>query len=324
MLPGLFANAISGLEIVLTAAAVFLVLRARMFRVYWPMLPVMLWRLLPYSALALLRASHVLSASMAYHVYFLTFWISYTLGALTAIVLTYTIFEEAMRPLKGLKRLGTIIYRWAAFVSVALALSALLYKDPAIQDMTAFVAVQVQRSSSVIVLSLIAFVGFSLRPLGLSAKSRVFGLSLGLAFITLVSLVGSSSFFHQTDLFSAGSAEWTAAQCLALAVWVYYLSVPEPKRRFILLPTTSPFHAWNQISEILGHDPGYVAIAGVPPEAFAPAELDIFGKASANMARVDAGEMPPSRPASYYINLNGQKLEDSYKPLKDKLPDALS
>ncbi len=281
------------------------------------MLPVELWRIIPYCMLWVLRSSRVLSANRAYQVYFLTFWVSYSVAALCSVVLTYTIFEEAMRPLKGLKRLGTIIYRWAAFVSVALAISALLYRDPTIKDTTAFAAVQVQRSSSIIVLSLIVFVGFSLRPLGLSARSRVFGLSVGLTFITLVSLIGSSSFFHQRDLFSTGSTTWTAAQCIALSVWVYYLYVPEPKRRFILLPTTSPFHAWNQISEILGHDPGYVAIAGIPPESFAPAELDIFGKASANMAKVDAGEMPPTRPAAYYINLNGQKLEDSYKPLKE-------
>ncbi len=317
MLPAFVYNTISVLEVVLTVAAVYLVVRARTFRVSWPMLPIMLWRLVPYLTLVLLRSSRILSARSAYNVYFTTFWASYALASLSSVMLTYTIFEEAMRPLKGLKRLGTIIYRWAAFVSVALAVSAFLYRDSSVGNVAVFVAVQVQRTSSVIVLSLIAFVGFSLRPLGLSARSRVFGFSVGLTFITLVSLFGFSSFYHQADLFSTGSTEWTAAQCLALAVWVYYLYVPEPKRRFILLPTTSPFHAWNQISEILGHDPGYVAIAGVPPESFAPAELDIFGKASANMARVDAGEMPPSRPASYYINMNGQKLEDSYKPLKD-------
>ena len=317
MLPLIFTNLIDGIEVGLTLAAVLLVTRAKSLRVYWPILPVMLWRLAPSSTLAILRATELLPARAAYSAYFYTFWLSYILASLSAVILTYTIFEEAMRPLKGLKRLGTIIYRWTGMVSIALAASALLYRDPAIRDTTAFVAIQIQRSTSVIVLSLIAFVGFSLRPLGLSARSRVFGLSLGLAFNTLVSLIGSGTFFHQSDLFSTGSTAYTAANCVALAVWVYYFYVPEPQRRFILLPTTSPFHAWNQISEILGHDPGYVAIAGVPPESFAPAELDIFAKASANMAKVDAGEMPPSRPASYYINLNGQKLEDSYKPLKD-------
>ena len=132
MLPGLLSNAFSGLEIILTVAATFLVIRARTLRVYWPMLPIMLWRLGPFSVLGILRSSRVLSAMMAYHVYFYCFWVCYIVAALTSIILTYTIFEEAMRPLKGLKRLGTIIYRWAAFVSAALALSALLYKDPAI------------------------------------------------------------------------------------------------------------------------------------------------------------------------------------------------
>ena len=50
-----------------------------------------------------------------------------------------------------------------------------------------------------------------------------------------------------------------------------------------MLPTTSPFLRWNQISEILGDEPGFVAIAGIPPEVFAPAELEIMARASEKM-----------------------------------------
>ena len=123
--------------------------------------------------------------------------------------------------------------------------------------------------------------------------------------------------FQQHSLFASVNVLYTAANCVALSIWVYYFYVPEPKRRFILLPTTSPFHTWNQISELLGHDPGFVAIAGIPPESFAPAEIDIFGKASKNMAKIAAGELPPERPASYYINMNGERREDSYRPVDD-------
>ena len=70
---------------------------------------------------------------------------------------------------------------------------------------------------------------------------------------------------------------------LTLLVWSAYFAFPEPKRRIITLPTTSPFLRWNQISLALGDDPGHVAIGGIPPELFAPAELEVMRRASVKM-----------------------------------------
>ena len=49
-----------------------------------------------------------------------------------------------------------------------------------------------------------------------------------------------------------------------------------------------PFLRWNQISLVLGDDPGFVAIGGIPPELFAPAELEIMRRASLKMAEQPA------------------------------------
>jgi hypothetical protein len=70
---------------------------------------------------------------------------------------------------------------------------------------------------------------------------------------------------------------------VTLLMWSAYFAFPEPKRRIIVLPTTSPFLRWNQISLALGDDPGYVAVGGIPPELFAPAELEVMRRASAKM-----------------------------------------
>jgi hypothetical protein len=48
----------------------------------------------------------------------------------------------------------------------------------------------------------------------------------------------------------------------------------------ILLPTTSPFFTWNRISEALGDEPGYVAIAGFKPQMLAAAELKVLSSAT--------------------------------------------
>jgi hypothetical protein len=51
----------------------------------------------------------------------------------------------------------------------------------------------------------------------------------------------------------------------------------------IILPTTSPFLRWNQISLALGDDPGFVALGEVTPEMFAPAEVEVMRRASMKM-----------------------------------------
>jgi hypothetical protein len=71
--------------------------------------------------------------------------------------------------------------------------------------------------------------------------------------------------------------------CAVLVLWIAYFALPEPKRRMIVLPTTSPFLRWNQISLALGDSPGHVAVGGVPPDLFSPAELEVMRRASVKM-----------------------------------------
>src|SRR5262249_18623754 len=114
-------------------------------------------------------------------------------------------------------------------------------------------------------------------------RSRIFGVSFGLGFLATTDLVRSAWLSHSSDLNSGINVINGMAICLTLCIWSAYFAFPEPKRRFIVLPTTSPFLRWNQISMALGDEPGYVAIGGIPPELFAPAELEVMRRASAKM-----------------------------------------
>jgi len=93
---------------------------------------------------------------------------------------------------------------------------------------------------------------------------------------------------HTKDMYSTISVINAVAICLTLGMWSAYFAFPEPKRRLIVLPTTSPFLRWNQISMALGDDPGYVAVGGIPPELFAPAELEVMRRASEKMTDTNA------------------------------------
>jgi hypothetical protein len=220
---------------------------------------------------------------LAYHVYFYTYWTSYALEAILSLMVIYSIFKLAMAPLKGLQTLGMLVFRWVAAISVAVAIGVAVTPHlSGVKFMTAMIT-QLQQTSSILTLCLLLFVCFAIRPMGLSFRSRIFGVSLGLGVFATINLVNSAWLAHYANMYSVFSLVNGLAVGLTLLTWSAYFAFPEPKRRIITLPTTSPFLRWNQISLALGDDPGYVAIGGIPPELFAPAEIEVMRRASAKM-----------------------------------------
>jgi hypothetical protein len=220
---------------------------------------------------------------LAYHIYFYTYWVSYALEAILSLMVIYSIFKLAMAPLKGLQTLGMLVFRWVAAISVAVAIGVAVTPHlTGIKFMIAMIT-QLQQTSSILTLCLLLFVCFAIRPMGLSFRSRIFGISFGLGVLATVNLVNSAWISHYASMYSLFSLINGLAVGMTLLVWSAYFAFPEPKRRIIVLPTTSPFLRWNQISMALGDDPGFVAVGGIPPELFAPAELEVMRRASAKM-----------------------------------------
>lgn len=220
---------------------------------------------------------------MAYQTYFYVYWTSYALEAILSLLVIYSIFKLAMAPLKGLQTLGMLVFRWVAAISVAVAIGVALTPHLTGAKFMVAMVTQLQQTSSILTLCLLLFVCFAIRPMGLSYKSRIFGVSFGLGFLAATDLVRSAWLAHNSDMNSTINVINGLAICLTLCIWSAYFAFPEPKRRFIVLPTTSPFLRWNQISMALGDEPGYVAIGGIPPELFSPAELEVMRRASAKM-----------------------------------------
>jgi hypothetical protein len=227
---------------------------------------------------------------LAYQVYFYVYWISYALEAILSLMVIYSIFKLAMAPLKGLQTLGTLVFRWVAVISIAVAIGVAL--SPHMNGVKFMVAMvtQLQQTSSILTLCLLLFVCFAIRPMGLSYRSRIFGVAFGLGFLATTDLVRAAWLAHSSDMNSTINIVSGIAICLTLCIWSAYFAFPEEKRRLIVLPTTSPFLRWNQISMALGDEPGYVAVGGIPPELFAPAELEVMRRASEKMT--GAPELP--------------------------------
>ena len=229
--------------------------------------------------------------ALAYRLYFYTFWVVQVVGLSTVVLILQGVFSEAMRPFPGLQRLGRIIFRWVGVVSflVAIALAAgpqVFAKDVSTMALFQELIARLQQGINVLILCLLIFVCFVIRPLGLTFRSRVFGVVLGLGIASCVQLVQAAwiATVGGHSLYSPVYSFGTFGMCVAMGVWGVYFVMPEPERRMILLPTTSPFFLWNRISEILGDNPGKVAIAGFTPSMLAAGEIAMLTAATAHEA----------------------------------------
>jgi len=295
-----FIHLLSYLEPVLCAMLIVFLVRSKAAREYIYLVALLSVRL-ACSAICLpliYFCSRGIEQHLAYRAYFYVYWTSYALEAILSLMVIYSIFKLAMVPLKGLQTLGMLVFRWVAAISVAVAIGVAV--TPHISKLKFMVAMvtQLQQTSSILTLCLLLFVGFAIRPMGLSFRSRIFGISLGMGFMATISLVDAAWISHNAQMYSTLNIVNGIADCIALLAWSAYFAFPEPKRRFIVLPTTSPFLRWNQISLALGDDPGFVAIGGIPPDVFAPAELEVMRRASSKMpVSIDSATALHSRSA---------------------------
>jgi len=275
------------LEPLLCATALVFLFRApasRSFRSLTALLSVKLASSLICVSLIKLSVIAFIDVRFAYRVYFYVYWGSYALEAVLSLVVVYSIFKLSMAPLKGLQTLGMLIFRWVAAISVAVSIGAAIVPNRSGLEFIIGLVTQIQQTSSILTLCLLLFVCFAIRPMGLSYRSQIFGISVGLGILATTDLARAAWLSHySTNIYSALNLISGLAMCATLVVWTAYFAFPEPKRRLIVLPTTSPFLRWNQISMALGDDPGYVAVGGIAPELFAPAEIEIMKRASAMM-----------------------------------------
>jgi hypothetical protein len=274
---------LSYLEPLLCIAGIVFLLRSKTARDYIYLVALLATRVVSDFIMLSVIHLHALSVQLCYHIYFYTYWGSYAIEAVLSLLVVYSIFKLSMAPLKGLQTLGMLIFRWVAAISVAVSIGVAIAPHRSGLDFIVGLVSQIQQTSSVLTLCLLLFVCFAIRPMGLSYRSRIFGISLGLGVLATTDLVRAAWLSHYSDMQSTVNVISGLVMCMTLCIWTAYFALPEPKRRLIVLPTTSPFLRWNQISLALGDEPGYVAVGGIAPELFAPAEIEMMKRASAMM-----------------------------------------
>ena len=274
------------MEPVLCLVVLAMMLRSHQFRPYRMLAALIAARLFSnLSSIPLVKHPAWIHATAhaVYPIYFFIYWACYAIQALLGFGVIVSIYQLAMDPLRGLKKLGMLMFRWAAAISIAIAVTIALGPRMTSTDFFVRAFSQLQQTQAILTLCMLLFVCFAIHPMGLSYKSRVFGVSLGLGIIATVDLIQAAWLTQSMTMMSVYTVISSVAVCSSMLIWVVYFALPEPARRMIILPTTSPFLRWNQISEVLGDEPGFVAVGEVTLDMFAPAELEVMRRASNKM-----------------------------------------
>jgi hypothetical protein len=257
-------------EPLLMVVAMIALLRSREQRRFPALFAYIALRLSSNVVLQLLLQLHRvtgISEKSAYAVYFYTYWLSYVAGAVVIFLVIQEMFQSSMAPFPGLKWLGTISFRWAACLSFVIAAAALLVPGGKGDRFILSLVAQMMRCESLFILSLLLFLMLAAGKLGLSYRSRVFGVSFGFGIMAASDLIVSAAFLHfgHNMMSSTLSVVNTSSSLLTLGVWSGYFLQREPDRKVPVLDSSSPLARWNEIATTLGNSGPRVPVLPAAP-----------------------------------------------------------
>lgn len=212
---------------------------------------------------ALLQAPHILhvSAAKVYVWYFYLHWGAYIVCAGAIFFVIQEMFRHVMEPLPGLRRLGLVAFRWVGVISVIVAISSSVSPVRISPMLLPAIAGQLMRCVSLLELCLLAFIALTVQTLGLSVRSRIFGVSLALGLFAAMELASSTLLATQgASLSSSVNQIYQVVTLLSWVTWGVYFALPEPQRRALTIPVSSPLLRWNEIAVALGHSTPHVAV----------------------------------------------------------------
>ena len=192
-------------------------------------------------------------------IYFLVQWSNFVISAILLFLSCLDVYKQAMAPLPGLVRMGTTVFRWAALASLLVTATTLTSISSGPQALVQ-IGMQMMRCVWTAELCLLAFLILSMKSLGLSPRSRPFGMAMGLGMMAAIDCIEFGIGGMRLSLSPSIQTVFEAATVLTLCLWIAYSTIPEPTRKPITVAVNSAIYKWDQIASALGHKGTQVAV----------------------------------------------------------------
>ncbi len=254
-------------EILFLLTALICIYRVQKNRIYpalWQFL--MFWAASDALLLAVgsLHRLHLANGLHTYEAYFYTYWPSFAINSILVLRVLHEMFRHAVRSVPGVQKLGRPIFFWALAVSVILAFASGITPHTNGMSLLLASAQVLQRSQSVLALCLVAFLAIASQTLGVPYSSRIFGVTFGFGILATGNLVESALFQNHPSVTGVVALGHELLYLSAIALWAVYFLKPEPARRLVTMPVTSPLMRWNEVAQTLGNPAGQVAVSYPP------------------------------------------------------------
>jgi hypothetical protein len=199
--------------------------------------------------------------------YFYAFWVSCALSALLGLAVIQEVFYAALKPFAGLRDLGRIAFRWSAAL---LLLIAMLVGFDSHQNVLMASVQHLEGGVRMMEVGLLLLLFTASEKIGLSMRSRVFGVALGIGFTAASNLLFASMWPKAgSSLLLVLNLTRVCSFLAACVIWNLYFALPAVKEQPVLLPVTSPLMRWNEAALAFGHSGGRVMYTS-EPESFLP------------------------------------------------------
>src|ERR1700678_3295652 len=192
-------------------------------------------------------------------VYFFSFWVVYVASATLLYFICVEIFRAALAWLPGLLKLGIVIFRWAAVVSLIVTFSSNSFVHRGVMVLPD-IGIGLMRSVGLLELCLLAFLCLSMNALRLPVRDLAFGLALGLGVMSANDFIFATLTPAKAPLTAPLQFVYESIILLSLGTWAAYCSLPEPVRMPVVMPINSTLYRWNEIASALGHTGTQIAV----------------------------------------------------------------
>ena len=261
-------------EIVFYSAAIYCVYHAQKNRIYPAFWQFLIFRTglgLILLAEGFLKHLQLISGTHAYTAYFFTYWPAYIVEAVLVFRVLHEMFRHAMRSVPGVQSMGRPIFFWVVAVSTIVACASgassfanLFGNSGTVMGFVLDAAQILMRSQAVLALCLVAFLAFASNKLGVSFGSRVFGVTFGLGLMAVGDLVNAAVLARIPTLTSSANFAFEIVYLASISIWCVYFLRPEPARRMVVVPVSSPLMRWNDVAHTLGNPAAQVAVSYPP------------------------------------------------------------
>ncbi len=185
--------------------------------------------------------------------YFYSYWVVYVASAVLLYFICIEVYRTALAPFSGLKRLGTVVFRWAALASVIVSFATISLDHHDVARAIPDMAIGLMRSVSILELCLLGFLCLSMNVLRSSIRDLSFGIALGFGLMSSNDLIQASLIASNSSLIAPMQFFYEGLILVSLGIWLVYVALPEQKREPLVMPADSTIYRWNEIASALGH-----------------------------------------------------------------------